>query len=201
MSSGGKYFLLCYAWEFLSFWKLLQKTWFYRVTKQSICIVCLKTYIRIFLMSINKILTIWENVHMECSNCCHGVVYHYRWQWHWDCCICKWSLHSLQALLSSSFLFQVDGFALPLSVQDKVFPVMDFGFLRFSCMREGPGLFHEWELQPLLCWSFFCFVIDSFGMIIRWEVTIYFLFKSHKSYCNFWQWIVSLHWKSVHQVT
>jgi ATP-binding cassette subfamily C (CFTR/MRP) protein 10 len=22
-------------------------------------------------------------------------------------------------------------------------PVMGFGFLRFSCMREGPGLFHE----------------------------------------------------------
>jgi hypothetical protein len=28
-------------------------------------------------------------------------------------------------------------------VQDKVFPVMGFGFLRFSCMREGPVLFHE----------------------------------------------------------
>ncbi len=126
-------------------------------------------------MSINKILTIWENVHVECSNCCHGVVYHYRWQSHWDCCICKWSLHSLQALLSSSFLFQVDGFALPLLVQDKVFPVMGFGFLRFSCMREGPGLFHEWELLPLLCWSIFCFVIDCFGTIIRWEVTIFFL--------------------------
>jgi hypothetical protein len=40
--------------------KTSAKTWFYQATEQSICIVCLKTYIRILLMSINKILTIWE---------------------------------------------------------------------------------------------------------------------------------------------